>query len=124
MGQLGEVELNKKKLFWRILVIAAILYGITRGITNHFEMSRLAHDLRYGTQQEKIAAARELMARDRLFDTMQEMTRLERINIIRTVIRRMPGPTTVKQCLVLLKDPRVTVRNRVAAALVVLGRSI
>lgn len=115
-------KLNKKKLFWRILIVGVILYGITKGITNQVEMSRLAHDLRYGTQQQKIAAARELMERDRLFDIMQEMTRLERINIIRTVIRRMPGPMTVKQCLVLLKDPRVTVRNRVAAALVVLGR--
>ena len=114
--------MNKKVLIWRIVILGAIVAGLARGISGHITMSRLAHDLRYGSPEEQISAAKELMARDRLFDVMQEMPRVDRIRVLRTVIRRIPGELTVKQCLILLKDPRVTVRNRVAAALVVLGK--
>lgn len=113
--------MNKNKLTWQIIIGALVLYGVGMGISRHMHMNRLAHDLRDGTQQEKIAAARELMRHDRLYDKVQEMPKSKRIAAV-NVIQEIPGELTVRQCRVLLRDTEATVRARITEALTVLGK--
>ena len=60
--------MSKSRTIWLIIVGFAVLYGIFSGIRGHVRMDKLAHELRYGSRTEKIAAATELMKRDRLYD--------------------------------------------------------
>jgi len=113
--------LNKAKWIWRGLIGLALLFAIFFGVSRHVHMNRLAHDLRYGTHNEKVKAARELMERDRLYDKMQEMPKSARIKAM-DAIEDIPGELAVKQCLILLKDTEPKVRERVTKTLTVLGK--
>lgn len=113
--------LNKTKWIWRAIIGLVVLYAVFSGISRHVHMNRLARDLRYGSAEEKVAAAKELMRRDRLYDKMQEMPKETRIAIMDT-IEEIPGELTVKQCLILLKDTEPAVRDRVTKALIKLGK--
>ena len=113
--------MSKSRLIWTCLISLAVLYAIFAGISRHIYMNRLARDLRYGSQAQKIAAAQHLMERDRLYDKVQEMPIRERIKVMDS-IEKIPGELTVKQSLILLKDTEPKVRARVSKALIPLGR--
>lgn len=109
-----------KKVFL-VLVVLAILYGIIAGIIGHIEMGKLARNLRYGSATTKIAAARQLMKRDRLYDVVQSMKPEERIKCM-SPLNAIPGELTVKQSLILLKDTDAKVRAEVVKALTVVAK--
>lgn len=113
--------MSKSRIVWLGLISLAVLYAIFAGISRHIYMNRLAHDLRTGTQAAKIAAAKQLMKRDRLYDKVQEMPITERIKAMDS-IGKIPGELTVRQSLTLLKDTEPKVRARVAKSLTPLGR--
>jgi len=113
--------LSKSKTIWLIVIGFAVLYGIYSGINRHIEMDKLAHDLRYGGQSEKIAAATELMRLDRLYDKVQELKPAERIKAMYP-LESIPGALTVSQGLILLKDTEATVRARVTKVLIKIGK--
>ena len=113
--------MSKSRMIWTGLIGLAVLYGIFAGISRHIHMNRLAHDLRYGSQGQKITAAKELMKRDRLYDKVQEMPIPERIKVPDT-LEKIPGELTVRQSLILLKDTEPKVRARVAKSLTPLGK--
>lgn len=113
--------MSKSRIIWTGLIGLAVLYGIFTGITRHIHMNRLAHDLRYGSQAEKIVAAKELMKRDRLYDKVQEMPIPERIKVADSM-EKIPGELTVRQSLILLKDTEPKVRARVVQSLIHLGK--
>jgi HEAT repeat protein len=113
--------LSKSKTIWLILIGFAVLYGIYSGVSNHLRMDRLAHDLRYGNQSAKVAAATELMRRDRLYDKVQELKPAERIKAM-DALESIPGALTVSQGLILLKDTEATVRARVTKVLIKVGK--
>ena len=112
--------MNKRKWIWRGIIALIVLYAVFAGISRHVYMNRLARDVRYGTREAKIAAAKQLMKRDRLYDKLQAMPESVRISAV-DAIEEIPGELTVKQCLILLKDAEESVRVRVTEALTVLG---
>jgi len=114
--------LSKSKTIWLIVIGFAILYGIFAGVSGHMHMDKLARDLRYGGPTAKIAAATELMKRDRLYDKTQELKPAERIKAM-DALDKIPGDLTVKQSLILLKDTEVTVRARVTKVLIAVGKN-
>ena len=113
--------MSKSKWIWRGIIGLLALYAIFAGISRHMHISGLAHDLRYGSRNERIMAAKELMKRDRLYDKVQEMPKSARIEVM-DAIEELPGPLTVKQCLTLLKDTEADVRTRVTKTLTLLGK--
>ena len=113
--------MSKSRIIWTGLISLAVLYAIFAGISRHIHMNRLAHDLRYGSEVQKITAAKELMKRDRLYDKVQEMPIAERIKAM-DAIEKIPGELTVKQSLILLKDTEAKVRARVAKSLISLAK--
>lgn len=111
--------MGKKLVFG--LFCAVVLYGIISGITRSIYLNRLAHDLRYGADSAKIAAATELMKRDRLYDKVQALQPADRIKSMGP-LEKIPGELTVKQSLILLKDTDAKVRTRVSAVLIAIGK--
>lgn len=110
----------KSKYLVRGIIVLAILYAIGMGITRQIQVGRLAEQLRVGSQAQKVAAARELIRRDRLYDKVQEMTAKERIACAKAV-KVVGGEQAVKQLLVLLKDADAGVRTEVTTALTAIG---
>ena len=109
------------KWIWRGILAIVGTYLVVAGISRHIHMNRLAHDLRYGTHARQVAAAKELMVRDRLYDKVQEMPKKTRIAVMEAV-QAVPGELTVKQSLILLKDTEPTVRARVTQILTLHGK--
>lgn len=109
------------KYIWRGIIGILVLYAIFAGISRHVKMNHLAYNLQYGSKTAKVAAVKELMSRDRLYDTMQEMPKAAKIKVL-DVVEQVPGNLTIKQCLVLLKDADADVRGRVTEALTVLAK--
>lgn len=113
--------MSGRKYIWRGIIGIFLLYVIFAGVSRHVKMNRLTHDLQYGSKTAKLAAVKELMRRDRLYDTMQEMPKAAKIRVL-DVVEQVPGKLTIKQCLVLLKDADADVRTRVTEALAILAK--
>jgi HEAT repeat protein len=90
------------------------------GITHYIQANRLAHDLQYGTREQKIAAAKQLIRKDRLYDKVEQMPVKDRIKAMESV-EAVPGKLSIERCVILLKDPEKTVHKRVVKALIILG---
>jgi len=110
----------KSKYLVRGIIVLAILYAIGMGITRQIQVGRLAEKLRTGSEEQKVAAARELIRRDRLYDKVQEMTVKER-SASAKIVKAIGGEVAVKQLLVLLKDADAGVRTEVTTALTAIG---
>lgn len=110
----------KSKYLVRGIIVLAILYAIGMGIARQVQVGRLAEQLKAGSQEQKVAAARELIRRDRLYDKVQEMTPAQRTASAK-VVKTIGGAVAVKQLLVLLKDADAGVRTEVTSALTAIG---
>ncbi len=110
----------KSKYLIRGIIGLIVLYAIGAGIMRQIHIGRLAEQLRAGSQEEKMAAARDLMKRDRLYDKVQEMKPEERITAAQAV-KSIGGEQAVRQLLGLLKDADANVRTQVTAALSEIG---
>lgn len=112
--------MNKSKWIWLGLISLAIIYGVFSGVSRHVKMNRLAHELHSGSPAEQVAAVRELMRRDRLYDKVQELSPEDRVKAM-SAVEQLSGEVVVKQTLILLKDADPKVRERVTEVLVKVG---
>lgn len=110
----------KSKFLVRGVIILAVLYAIGMGVARHVQIKRLAEQLRTGSATQKVAAAGDLMKRDRLYDKVQEMEPEERIAAAKAV-KTIGGEPAVRQLLVLLKDADAGVKAEVTNALKEIG---
>ncbi|MGB9586987.1 MAG: hypothetical protein ACPL7O_02285, partial [Armatimonadota bacterium] len=86
--------MSGRKYIWRGIIGIFLLYVIFAGVSRHVKMNRLTHDLQYGSRTAKLAAVKELMRRDRLYDTMQEMPKAAKIKVL-DVVEQLPGKLTI-----------------------------
>lgn len=112
--------MNRRKWMWRGVIGLVVVYGVFAGVSRQIHMNKLGRDLCYGSPSEKVEAARELMARGRLYEKVQEMAKEDRIKAM-DAVQQISGKLTVEQCLILLKDTEADVRARVTKGLIVLG---
>lgn len=111
----------KSKYLFRAVVVLVILYAVGMGVFRHMQVSRLAEQLRTGSQSDKIAAAKALMARERLYDKVQEMKEPKDRTAAAKAVMAVGGEAAVKQLLVLLKDADAGVKTEVTSALTKIG---
>lgn len=108
--------MKNSKWIWRGIIGLALLYSIGNGISRHVQMNRLAHDLRHGSPEVKLVAAKALMKRDRLYDKTQQMPKSTRIRVMNTV-EQIEGAAAMRQMMLLLKDGEEDVRKRVTKSI-------
>ena len=64
---------NSKWVWWGVIGLL-VVYLVFSGISRHAYVNRLAYDLQHGSQEDRVAAAKELMKRDSAQAVQARMT--------------------------------------------------